>query len=167
MSTVAPPLIREWTPIVPRRRRTDDEDPGVLARILYRLRVDSGMSQIQVAERAGWHRSNSYYSDLERGDIKLPGKDKIADLERAFGVEPGHIENQLPRRERIMLGDPALPPSIVAVPVGDEELALTVDAVLLLRGDDANLRRVRRLIRETILDAPDPVATSKDVLADS
>lgn len=97
--------LREWGTPVPRRRH--DDDPGVLARILYRMRQESGMTQREIQRRAGWADGNSYYSDIERGNVRLPGKDKIADLERAFGVEPGAIEDQLPRREKFMLEEPA------------------------------------------------------------
>jgi transcriptional regulator with XRE-family HTH domain len=90
---------QEWL-FMPSRH---DDDPGILARILFRLRQESGMTQEEVAEAAGWARDNTAISKLERGRTKLPSKDKIADLERAFGKEPGYIEDQLPRREKQML----------------------------------------------------------------
>lgn len=97
---------QEWS-IVP-RRASPQAEPGVLARILYRLRAESGLTQAQVSERAGW-KNNSRYSDLERGHIKLPGRETIARLETAFGLAPGTIEDQLPRRDRFMLEAPPEP----------------------------------------------------------
>jgi transcriptional regulator with XRE-family HTH domain len=116
-------------------------EPGVLARILYRLRHESGMTQKEVSRRAGWE-GNSRYSDLERGAVKLPNKETVARLEKAFGLEPGWIEDQLPRREKVMLAPPTTE--------DEAELELTLDAVRLLRGESANLKRVRRLIQDLI-----------------
>lgn len=100
---------QEWLGIMPSKRPKAKEDPGVLARILYRLRAESGMTQVQVAIRAGWTPDNSRYSNFERGATKLPSEKLVADLERAFGTEPGFIENQLPRRDKFMLQDPPEP----------------------------------------------------------
>jgi transcriptional regulator with XRE-family HTH domain len=52
------------------------------------LRLQEGLSQEQLAERAGLHRT--YVSSLERGQRNV-GLDNIHILARALGVHPGQL----------------------------------------------------------------------------
>lgn len=52
------------------------------------LRLKRGLSQEQLAERAGLHRT--YVSSLERGHRNV-GLDNILDLAKALGINPADL----------------------------------------------------------------------------
>lgn len=76
-------------------RRTNKKPTYALAPILKRLREErEGMQQEDVLRLAGWDvvKQQPYYSKLENGKIKRPGKAKLRDLDRAFELEPDTID---------------------------------------------------------------------------
>jgi transcriptional regulator with XRE-family HTH domain len=75
--------------VVPRRRVSNNMEPGSLSRILRRLRSERGWNQDDVAMRAGLRQP--YYSSLETGAIQRPGADKLEALDKAFELETGSL----------------------------------------------------------------------------
>jgi transcriptional regulator with XRE-family HTH domain len=60
----------------------------LFAKRLHELRVKKGVSQEELAERAGIHRN--YVGRLERAE-QNPSLDRICDLARALGVKPAEL----------------------------------------------------------------------------
>lgn len=89
MVLAAVPYLVEPVP----RRRSVDNDPGPLARILVRLRGERGWRQKDVAARAGFEQG--YYSSLETGAILKPSDERFAALDRAFDLEAGSLQRWL------------------------------------------------------------------------
>lgn len=75
------------------RRRSVGNDPGPLARILVRLRGERGWLQEDVMQRTGFRQG--YYSSLETGAIPRPSDERLAILDRAFGLDAGTLDRWL------------------------------------------------------------------------
>jgi transcriptional regulator with XRE-family HTH domain len=157
-ATIPRPL-QGWDIITVPRRRLSNEDIGPLARLLRRLRGQSGLSQVEIARRAGWE-GNSYYSALETGAIREPGKDKVRQLEEAFGVSEGEIERVVPRQR--FLGDDEPPYDL---PGGG---AMEIDFLpgeIVIRHPDPSLRRTMQHIQEAVHDEADQLSLELSILA--
>ncbi len=59
-----------------------------IGQCIRRLRIDLGVSQEELAQRAGIHRT--YISQLERG-IKSPTLIVLTKIAKALGTRPSHI----------------------------------------------------------------------------
>jgi len=59
-----------------------------IGKCIRQLRIDLGVSQEELAQRAGVHRT--YVSQLERG-IKSPTLIVLTKLAKALGTRPSHI----------------------------------------------------------------------------
>jgi ribosome-binding protein aMBF1 (putative translation factor) len=64
------------------------QEVKLFAKRLHELRVKKGVSQEELAERAGLHRN--YVGRLERA-MQSPSLDRICDLARALGVKPAEL----------------------------------------------------------------------------
>jgi transcriptional regulator with XRE-family HTH domain len=67
---------------------SDDNPKKILARNLRRLRKSTGLSQEELADRAGLHRT--YISSIERAERNV-SIENIFLLARALDVEPGDL----------------------------------------------------------------------------
>ena len=61
---------------------------SALGKVIARLRLAAGVSQEELAERAGVHRT--YVSQLERG-IKSPTLNILFKISEALGIEASHL----------------------------------------------------------------------------
>lgn len=72
-------------------------DPkDVLARNLRRIRMEVGISQEELASRAGLHRT--YVSSVERGHRNISVENIFA-LARALGCQPASLLNTEPNKD--------------------------------------------------------------------
>jgi transcriptional regulator with XRE-family HTH domain len=75
-----PPVEKLWRETKPRRR---------ISLMLVRLRKERGLSQKQIAERAGWDKA--FVSRLESSSDRLPDSDTVARYAAACGLTAGVV----------------------------------------------------------------------------
>lgn len=78
---------------MPRRAKNASAPRLTLARNLRRLRAERGISQEELAELAGLHRT--YVGSIERSERNV-SIDNIAKLAGAFGIAPSELLEEYP-----------------------------------------------------------------------
>jgi transcriptional regulator with XRE-family HTH domain len=82
--------IRLWSNVI------SEESKAILAANLRRLRTEVGLSQEELADRAGVHRT--YISSVERGQRNV-SLENIFGLATALGVDPRDLIAPLPTKK--------------------------------------------------------------------
>lgn len=80
-----PQVNKLWLETEPRRR---------ISLMLVRLRKERGLSQKQIAERAGWDKA--FVSRLESSSDRVPDSDTVARYAKACGLTAGVVISERP-----------------------------------------------------------------------
>lgn len=75
----------------PLRQPPEDAGADALGRLVRRRRADLGLTQEELAERVGGNMTQSDVSQIERGAVRRPGRDRLARLALALRVPLGDL----------------------------------------------------------------------------
>src|SRR5579859_584046 len=123
--------------------------PGLFAALLERHRVNSGLSQEELAERAGLSRRG--ISDLERGQRRSPYPATVRQLAQALGLAGEDLATFVAAARRVHPGGPTITPAGTG-PLAKNQPANTLPIHLTtFSGREQEVSEAKRLLAVTRL----------------